>query len=141
MRTKTLILWSLVCGVAILAAGGFKLLQIAADDATVEFLAAGAGAEVGGATVAAVSLRDEPGATFVTVSMAGMDAGDVLASWRLLAGGTVHQPDSASAEDGGPCTVSAQSSATCVLEFAATTGTRTVAFLRGGVQRQWTLSP
>lgn len=141
MRTKTLILWSLVCGVVILAAGGFKLLQIAADDASVEFLAAGAGAEVGGATVAAVSLRDEPGATYVTVSMAGMDAGDAVASWRLLALGIVHQPDSVAAEDGGPCGATVQASATCVLKFPVTEGTRTVAFLRGGVQRQWTLSP
>jgi hypothetical protein len=141
MRTKTLIMWSLVCGVVILAAGGFKLLQIAADDATVEFLAAGVEAEVGGATVAAVSLRDEPGATYVTVSMAGVDAGDAVASWRLLALGVVHQPGSVAAADGGPCAATVQSSATCVLEFPATEGVRTVAFLRGGVQRQWTLSP
>jgi hypothetical protein len=141
MRTKTLILWSLVCGVVILAAGGFKLLQIAADDATVEFLAPGAEAEVGGATVAVVSLRDELGATLVTVSMTGMDAADVVAAWRLLAGGVVHQPDSAVSEDGGACTATVQSSATCVLKFPATEGTRTVAFLRGGVQRQWNLSP
>lgn len=141
MRTKTLIMWSLVCGVVILAAGGFKLLQIASDDATVEFLAAGVDSVVGDATVAALALRDEGGATYVTVSMSGMDAGDAAAAWRLLAEGIVHQPESVASEDGGPCTIGSQSTATCVLKFPATTGTRTVAFLRGGVQRQWTLSP
>ena len=59
----------------------------------------------------------------------------------LLALGVVHQPDAVTSADGGPCGATVQSSATCVLEFPATEGVRTVAFLRGGVQRQWTLSP
>lgn len=139
MRTKTLILWSLACGVLILAAGGFKLLQIAGDEPTVEFLAAGDEAVVGDATVAALSVRDEPAATLVTVSMSGMDAADAADAWRLLAGGVVHRPESVASEDGGECAATVASPATCVLMFPATTGTRTVAFLRGGVQRQWTM--
>jgi hypothetical protein len=125
----------------ILVAGGFKLLQIASDDAAVEFLAAGEEAVVGEATVAALALRDGEGATLVTVSMSGMEASDAGATWRLLAGGIVHQPESVASEDGGTCAATARTSATCVLKFPATAGTRTVAFLRGGVQRQWTLSP
>jgi len=141
MRTSTLILWSLVCGIVILLAGGAKLWQIAADDTTVEFLAAGDDVVIGDATVAALSLRDESSATLVTVTMAGAGDTDVSTTWRLLAGGVVHRPVSTVGVNGGECVAVVDNPVTCIIEFPATRGVRTVAYVRGGVQRQWALSP
>jgi VCBS repeat-containing protein len=71
MKTRTLILWSLVCGVIILIAGSIKLFQVSSEDATVEFLAFGESVTVSDMVVAVESLDASGASTLVTVTMSG----------------------------------------------------------------------
>lgn len=136
MSTRKLILTALVCGLVIMLAGGFKLLQISTDDSEVTFLAAGDRATLGDMRVAVQSVEQRADATLVTVTMGGVDGGDALEGWRLVASGEAVLPRPASGDDA--CrTTSATSDTTCVVEFPPSDGTVTVAYLRAGTRAQW----
>lgn len=136
MSTRKLILTALVCGLVIMLAGGFKLLQISTDDAEVSFLAAGDRATLGDMTVAVQSVEQRADATLVTVTMGGVEGGDALEGWRLVASGEAVVPRAASGEDSCRQT-SAAKDTTCVVEFPPSDGTVTVAYLRAGTRAQW----
>ena len=136
MSTRKLILTALICGIVIMLAGGFKLLQISSDDSEVTFLAAGADATLGDMTVSVRSVEQQTDATRVTVTMVGVDGADALEGWRLVASGEAVVP---LAETGDTaCRVtSATSPTTCVVTFPPSEGTVTVAYLRAGTRAQW----
>lgn len=136
MSTRKLILTALVCGLVIMLAGGFKLLQISTDDAEVSFLAAGERATLGDMTVTVQSVEQRPDATLVTVMMVGVEGGDALEGWRLVASGEAVVPRAASGDDSCRET-SAATDTTCVVEFPPSDGTVTVAYLRAGTRAQW----
>ena len=136
MSTRKLIFTALVCGLVIMLAGGFKLLQISTDDAEVSFLAAGDRATLGDMTVAVQSVEQRPDATLVTVTMGGVEGGDALEGWRLVASGEAVVPRAASGDDSCRQTTAA-SDTTCVVEFPPSDGTVTVAYLRAGTRAQW----
>lgn len=141
MSTRKLILAALLCGLAIMVAGGVKLALTLADRTEVQVLDLGERARLGDMTVAVTDVADAASLTAVTVSMVGVADADALEGWRLLAGGKVVSPVAAPADLGGlprPCaTTSATESVTCTVWFPASEGTRTVAYLRAGTQRQW----
>lgn len=137
MSTRKLILTALVCGLAIMLAGGAKLFQVATDKAEVEVLSLGTSATLGDMTVRVVSVEQTDDRTDVTVGMSGVDGVDGLEGWRLIAGGKVVSPRTARAAEGGSCVVQTQSVVSCVIEFAPSTGSVTVAYLRAGEQSQW----
>lgn len=137
MSTRKLILTALVCGLAIMLAGGAKLFQVATDKAEVEILALGDRAKQGDMTVWVDSIEQFDDRTDVTVGMSGIDGADGSEGWRLIAGGKVVAPRSARGTDGQMCTVRAGTDVSCVVEFTATTGSVTVAYLRAGEQSQW----
>lgn len=136
MSTRKLILTALVCGLVIMLAGGFKLLQISTDDAEVSFLAAGERATLGDMTVAVQSVEQTPDATLVTVTMGGVEGGDALEGWRLVASGEAVVPRATSGEESCRLTAAATDT-TCVVEFPPSDGTVTVAYLRAGTRAQW----
>ena len=72
MSTRKLVLTALVCGIAIILAGGFKLLQVATDAPRVEVLAWGTPATLGDMTVAVEKVEKSTEATLVTVTMRGV---------------------------------------------------------------------
>lgn len=140
MSTRKLILTALVCGLAIMLAGGIKLFQVARDDSEIRVLGLGTRAQVADMTVTVTELRQTADATFVTVSMAGVEGADAIEGWRLLSGGKVLTP--LRGDDPPPeltmCTVThSGSSPACLLVFPASSGSATVAYLRGGAQSQW----
>jgi hypothetical protein len=138
MSTRKLILTALVCGIVIMLAGGFKLLQISTDDSEVSFLAAGADATLGDMTISVRSVDQQADATRVTVTMVGVEGADALEGWRLVAAGEAVVPLVVS--DGTACQVtSAVSPTTCVVTFPPSEGTVTVAYLRAGSRAQWSL--
>lgn len=138
MSTRKLIITALLCGMAILVAGGLKLFLTATDRAEPQVLALGESATLGDMTVRVDAVDVAPGVTLVTVSMQGVDGADAVSGWRLLAGGEVHEPVVVPADAGMPCTTTAATVRTvCLIAFDATEGTRTVAYLRAGTQRQW----
>ena len=136
MSTRKLILTALLCGLAIMVAGGLKLLQVAGDDATLEVLELGEEATVADMTVTVEKVRQLDDATDVTVLMRGVDGGDAVEGWRLLVGGEVLAPVASDAPN--HCTITGKApSGPCTITFAATKGSVTVAYLRGGAQEQW----
>ena len=140
MSTRKLILTALLCGLVIMVAGGIKLFQIAGEEPEVTALALGTGSRVADMTVSADAIDQQETATFVTVTMSGVEAADALEGWRLLAGGEVLSP--LRGDDPVPgsniCVITrATASTTCVVPFPASTGSVTVAYLRGGAQSQW----
>lgn len=136
MSTRKLILTALVCGLVIMLAGGFKLLQISTDDAEVSFLPLTASATLGDMTVAVQSVEQQADATLVTVAMGGVEGGDALEGWRLVASGEAVLPREAAGDKACRVT-SATADTTCVVEFPPSEGTVTVAYLRAGTRAQW----
>lgn len=151
MSTRKLILTALVCGLAILLAGGIKLFQVAADDKQVEVLSFGDTATLGDMTVAVLAIDASADATSVTVTMTGVDLAEGAASgWRMLADGKVSEPlenkvseplenkVSEPSQQGQTCgSVSASKVTRCVVRFAAADSAPTIAYVRAGEQRQW----
>jgi len=147
MSTRKLILTALVCGLAILIAGGVKLIQVANDEVAVEVLAFGDEATLGDMTVSVLDIERRPDATLVTVTMTGVDlASGAADGWRLLADGRVQEPanengrvqEPASVSDTDGCTaVRAGAPTRCTVRFEAVESAATVAYVRAGEQRQW----
>lgn len=137
MSTRKLILTALVCGLAILIAGGIKLIQVANDEAEVQVLVLGDEATLGDMTVSVLDIDRRPDATLVTVTMTGVELSSGAADgWRLLADGRVQEP--AGNSDGDGCTaVAARSLTRCTVRFEAAESAPTVAYVRAGEQRQW----
>lgn len=137
MKTRTLILWSLVCGVIILVAGSIKLFQVSSDDATVEFLAFGESATVADMVVAVESVESAGEVTLVSVTMNGPDGADAREGWRVVAGDRVLAPVDSAVAEGNDCTTVSATPVTCVVAFAVGDESFVVAYLRAGDQRQW----
>lgn len=137
MKTRTLILWSLVCGVIILVAGSIKLFQVSSEDATVEFLSLGESAVVAEMDVAVRSVNVTADIIAVTVTMSGPDGEDAREGWRVVVGDQVLAPIDAPAESVDTCTTVTATPVTCVVHFDATEGSLAVVYLRAGEQRQW----
>lgn len=147
MSTRKLIVVALLCGLAILVAGGIQLLRISdTSERTVELLSEGDQAVVGGVEVTVVSSERDRSAIRVTVEMASVEASaDVpTSSFSLLVGGDLEQPLAA---DGGvppACGASVTldgEPASCVVVFPPGRGTASLSFSRGGEQRVWRLDP
>ena len=135
MSTRKLIFTALVCGLAIMVAGGIKLFQVATDDTEVVIHEFGVEQTLSDMTVTVSDVLQSDEMTAVTVVMRGVDNGDPVEGWRLLAGGEVLSPTYPQSETCRATVV--VTNATCVVEFPATQGTVTVAYVRAGQQSQW----
>ena len=134
MSTRKLILSALICALVIMLAGGIKLFQVAQDDVTAQVLTLGTPQTLADMTVSVTNVDQTTEATLVTVTMVGVQGADAFEGWRLLTGGTVVAP-STNVESCGP--VSADRVSVCVVAFAPSSGSVTVAYLRAGAQSQW----
>lgn len=150
MKTRTLLLLSVGCGLVILLAGGLKLLQVAHDRTDVPVMALGTSARIGDMTVAVVSVSDAPDGTRVVVSMTGVPGESVVEDWRLLGDGRVYEPSGA--QEGPGVDVPASGTAVCgrsstvpqgsvpiecVIRFPSVDSLQAIAYTRAGEQRQW----
>ena len=139
VSTRKLILAAMLCGLAILLAGGVKLLQVARETDTVTILPLGERATLGDMTVSVVSVDAQQGRTVVTVTMAGVEAADAVEGWRMLSGGKVSAvtPGPWTGLVAAPCSTTTVGEQECSLVFPEGAGTVTVAYLRAGAQSQW----
>ena len=137
MSTRKLILTALVCGLAILIAGGIKLIQVANDEKQVEVLSLGDDVTLGDMTVSVLDIDRRPDATLVTVTMTGVDLATGAADgWRLLADGRVRE--AVDSDDPRACrAVTATEPTQCTVRFDSAESAPTVAYVRAGEQRQW----
>ena len=139
MSTRKLILSAIACALVIILAGGAKIFQMSRDTITVEVFSLGTERTLADMTVTVDSISQNADATIAHVTMVGVDGADATEGWRLLAGGTVLSPIALPVGTlGVPCaTTSADVVASCDMAFPASEGSVTIAYLRAGLQSQW----
>lgn len=142
MSTRKLILWALLCGVLILAAGTAKLFQTSQKPVEVQLLALGDSVTLGDMTVSVTALRDTADRTLVDVTMVGVAEAQAMDGWKMLSSGEVSDPVMLPVGAGTECTLTKLAKTlTCTIAFPVSEGTRTVAYIRAGEQRQWATAP
>lgn len=142
MSTRKLIMWALICGVVILIAGTAKLFQTSQKPVEVQLLALGDSVTLGDMTVSVTALRDTADRTLVDVTMVGVAEAQAMDGWKMLASGEVSDPVMLPVGAGTECTLTKLAETlTCTVAFPVSEGTRTVAYIRAGEQRQWATAP
>ena len=142
MSTRKLILWALICGVLILFAGSAKLFQTSQKPVEVQLLALGDSVTLGDMTVSVTALRDTADRTLVDVTMGGVAEAQAMDGWMMLASGEVSDPVMLPVGAGTECTLTKLAETlTCTIAFPVSEGTRTIAYVRAGEQRQWATAP
>ena len=142
MSTRKLILWALICGVVILIAGTAKLFQTSQKPGEVQLLALGDSVTLGDMKVRVTALRDTADRTLVDVTMVGVAEAQALDGWKMLASGDVSDPVMLPVGAGTECTLTQlDETLVCTVAFPVSEGTRTVAYIRAGEQRQWATAP
>jgi hypothetical protein len=144
VSTRKLIAVALLCGLAILVAGGIQLFRISdRSQRTVDVLEQGQPATVGGITLTVVRSERTDGETTATVHFApsSRTATFDLDEFTLLSGGHLERPTNADANEGdcSPLMVVGDQQVVCQLRFAPHEGTATLSFSHGGEQRLWRL--
>lgn len=116
-------------------AGGIKLLQVANDDTELIVHSFGVEQTLSDMTVSVTKVEQSATTTEVTISARGVQDADPVEGWRLLAGGQVLIPLDPQTE---MCRATdTVETTTCVIEFPASQGVVTVAYIRAGAQSQW----
>ena len=140
MKTRTLLLLSVGCGLLILLAGGIKLFQVASDRTDVPVLALGDEALIGDMTVVVTAFESTPAGVEVSVEMSGVSGAAVLEGWTMLGDGELSDPSAAVAEgacDGSTLVPGNGETVRCVLRFPVVEAEQYVAYQRGGELRRW----
>lgn len=136
MSTRKLILTALVCGLAIMLAGGYKLFQVATEDIEAMVYELGTEQTLGDMKVTVQSVAQQQEGTFVTVSMRGVEGADGFEGWKLLANGELSDPLTGTGVE--PCTTKVSQYIECIIPFVPTVGASvTVAYQRAETQSQW----
>jgi hypothetical protein len=136
VKTRTLLLWALACGLAIMLAGAVFLFQLAGQDEVAAPIPLGEPVQVGDMTVIVVGANEAGGSLDVTIRIGGVDDPDGAAGFRLIASGRPLAPD------GGGCAATTVAAAECTLRFdtSVADGTSRVLFYeRGEQQERWVL--
>jgi hypothetical protein len=137
MRTRTLLLLAIGCGLAILIAGGIQLLRVGGQHQSAKLLNTGEPGKAGDVTVALVSSSVSDGHLVAVVRVGGTDDVNGLAGFTLVGPGKVAAVTSATCEGITVKTVD------CSLTFATAgmAGTsRQLIFRRADEQLRWVLA-
>jgi hypothetical protein len=137
MKTRTLLLLSVACGLAIMLAGAALLLQLASQDDTEQPLAIGDAAEVGDMTVTVLdTLAGPDGELSVSIRIGGADDPTPETDFRLIAAGRPLQVADTTCPPIGSDAVECD----LVFDVSAVDGTSRVLFYdRGDEQARWQL--
>lgn len=139
MKTRTLLLLSLGCGLAIMLAGAVFLFQLATQDDVAEPISLGEPARVGDMTVVVEGADERGGVLVVDVRIGGVDDDDGGRGFRLIAAG---RPIAALPADEGDCLVTMADAVSCSVRFdvGSADGTSRVLFYeRGEESARWVL--
>ena len=114
MRTRTLLLLAVSCGLAILLAGGIQLFRLANQDKPAAPLTVGSTGTAGDAAVTVEQVANEADTLVVTVRVEGVDDPAGVAGFSLVAPNKRLSPVAGAADACGAFTVAA---VTCTLTF------------------------
>jgi hypothetical protein len=137
MRTRTLLLLAIGCGLAILVAGGIQLLRVGGQQQTTTLLAAGVPGKAGDVTVTLVSSSAAASTLDAVVRIGGIEDPEGLKGFTLVGPGKVVPVASST------CTGIRVAPSDCSLTFATTgmPGTsRQLIFHRADQQLRWVLA-
>jgi hypothetical protein len=137
VKTRTLMLLALACGVAIMIAGAVFLVQLNRQDSVAPAVAVGEPAEVGDMTVVVEQAIENDGTLEVVVEIGGVDDDDGAAGFHLIASGRGVQPSL------GACDVTTVEPQECLLRFdvsAADGESRVLFYERGDERVRWVLA-
>jgi hypothetical protein len=133
VKTRNLLIWAFLAGLAIVIAGGVKLFQVADDKPTVTPLEYGETAEIGAMSVRVTDVTESADALLVHAEMRGVDGDSVGDHWRLLTGGEAIAPIALPDGVGTSCAdTQVDVDLTCTVAFAPTDQPFVVAYLRSG---------
>jgi hypothetical protein len=141
VKTRTLLLLALGCGVAIMAAGAAFLIQLSRQDDAEPPVAVGAAATVGDMLVVVESAIEDSGVLDVTVTIGGVDDPDGSAGFHLIASGRAVQPDGGT--EAGLCGGTTVAEQRCVVRFDVSTAegdSRVLFYERGDESVRWLLA-
>ena len=140
MRTRTLLILAVICGFAILVAGGVQLLRIANQDSDgAEYTEIGEAVDVGDLTVVVESWDEAAGTVTVAVRLGGVDDPDGTDDFRLGVAGDSLEP---SGRGDGQCAGTTIADQECQLTFRvgdAAGGARILVYRRGDDVARWVL--
>jgi hypothetical protein len=137
MKTRTLLLLALGCGLAILLAGGALLVRLAGQDEPEPPVALGVETAIGDLHVTVVSAAEQPDSQMLTVELelGGVDDPDGAAGFELIASGRPIPPSKAST-----CGTTTVEPSRCALVFDVSTAdgeSRVLRYRRGDEQARW----
>ena len=140
MRTRTLLLLAVTCGLAILLAGGIQLLRIANQDQS-QALGKGDKGVAGDAVIVVDDFTESDGVLTVTVTLSGVDDPKGIADFTLV--GVPKPVDAVQvSEAADACTGFTVQATTCTITFPTvgfTTKDRQLLFIRAEEQVRWRL--
>jgi hypothetical protein len=140
MKTRTLLLLALGCGVAIMAAGAVFLVQLNRQADAAPPVAIGVATEVGDMRLVVDSAQEHDGVLDVTVTIGGVDDADGASGFRLIASGHAAEPESTAPGSCGETTTEDQH---CTIRFdvsAANGNSRVLFYERGDERARWVLA-
>jgi len=141
MKTRTLLLLALACGLAIMLAGAVLFVQLINQDEVEPAAEIGAEVTVGDMRVTVERSSERDGTLDVTVRAGGVVDDDPLDEFRLIASGRAVEPEPLA--DGQSCARFTANARTCVLQFdvSGADGTSRVLFYeRGDDSARWVLT-
>jgi hypothetical protein len=142
MKTRTLLLLALACGLAIMLAGAVFFVQLVTQDKVEPAVALGTEVTIGDMRVV-VEAADETGDVLdVTVRAGGVDDPDPLDEFRLIASGRAVEPEPGAGFDGA-CGALTESDQRCVIRFdvsGADGRSRVLFYERGDDRVRWVLA-
>jgi hypothetical protein len=144
MRTRTLLLLAVGCGLAILLAGGIQLYRLSGDqESTTTQLAIGAAGRAGDLRVTVVGGVERDGLMRVEVRLSGVNDPAGLDDFRLVVNGGPIEPLAPAQAGDGACDGFTVNEQTCSLVFgtAEVEGSARVLLLRRGEDTlRWVLA-
>ena len=139
MRTRTLLLLAVVCGLAILVAGVVQLLRVANQDDPPRAVEIGQTVRVGDMEVVVAGVSERDGSVLVDVEIGGVEDPDGAADFRLVVpgGALTADPDA-----GNHCGATSTRLEPCTLAFRLgddAGSTRVLVYQRGDERVRWAL--
>ena len=141
MKTRTLLLLALACGVAIMAAGAVLLVQLNRQADAAPPVPLGVATEVGDMRVVVDSAVERDGVLDVAVTIGGVDDADGASGFGLIAAGHPVAPEAPAVA--GLCAATTAAVQHCTIRFdvAGVDGDSRVLFYERGDERaRWVLS-
>jgi hypothetical protein len=139
VRTRTLLLLAVACGLAILVAGAVLLLRVVNQSST-RAVDVGSVARVGDMAVTVEHVDEQADVVLVSIEIGGVDDASGTDAFRLVVPGKVLLADATAGDHCGATTVQVQP---CVLAFrlpADAGSSRVLLYQRGDERVRWDLS-